>query len=100
MNKNELIRSIRKKSGLTNQEAKKALQCLTNTIAYHLSKGEDIQLPGFGTFRVRETKEKAGRNPQTGEALTIPAKTIPAFKPGKALKEAVQNLADIEDPAD
>jgi len=63
---------------------------LFETISHTLAKGEKIQLVGFGTFEIRERAERTGRNPQTGEEMTIPATKIPAFKPGKELKEAVK----------
>ncbi|MES9770976.1 HU family DNA-binding protein, partial [Priestia megaterium] len=62
------------------------------TISNTLAKEEKIQLLGFGTFEVRERAERTGRNPQTGEEMTIPASKVPAFKPGKELKEAIKSL--------
>ncbi|MED3810489.1 HU family DNA-binding protein, partial [Priestia megaterium] len=62
------------------------------TIAAELAKEEKIQLIGFGTFEVRERAERTGRNPQTGEEMAIPASKVPAFKPGKELKEAIKSL--------
>ena len=58
--------------------------------AQELAKGEKIQLVGFGTFEIRERAEKQGRNPRTGETMTVPASKVPAFKAGKALKDAVK----------
>ncbi|MDY0944337.1 HU family DNA-binding protein [Priestia megaterium] len=62
------------------------------TISNTLAEEEKIQLLGFGTFEVRERAERTGRNPQTGEEMTIPASKVPAFKPGKELKEAIKSL--------
>ncbi|MEH7532377.1 DNA-binding protein [Priestia megaterium] len=90
MKKNELVDAVATKSELTKQDSKKAVDALFETISHTLAKGEKIQLVGFGTFEIRERAERTGRNPQTGEEMTIPATKIPAFKPGKELKEAVK----------
>ncbi|WP_369361725.1 HU family DNA-binding protein [Priestia megaterium] len=90
MKKAELIDAVATKAELTKQDSKKAVDALFETISNTLAKEEKIQLIGFGTFEVRERAERTGRNPQTGEEMTIPASKIPAFKPGKQLKEAVK----------
>ena len=90
MNKTELVNAVVTKSELTKQDSKKAVDALFETISNTLAKEEKIQLLGFGTFEVRERAERTGRNPQTGEEMTIPASKVPAFKPGKELKEAVK----------
>ncbi|MGW9019344.1 HU family DNA-binding protein [Priestia megaterium] len=90
MKKAELIEAVASKSELTKQDAKKAVEALFETISTTLVKGEKVQLVGFGTFEVRERAERTGRIPQTGEEMTIPASKVPAFKPGKELKEAVK----------
>jgi DNA-binding protein HU-beta len=90
MKKAELIDAVATKSELTKQDSKKAVDALFETISNTLAKEEKIQLIGFGTFEVRERAERTGRNPQTGEEMTIPASKVPAFKPGKELKEAVK----------
>ncbi|PEA36888.1 DNA-binding protein [Priestia megaterium] len=90
MKKAELIEAVASKSELTKQDAKKAGEALFETISTTLVKGEKVQLVGFGTFEVRERAERTGRNPQTGEEMTIPATKVPAFKAGKELKEAVK----------
>ncbi|USL45396.1 HU family DNA-binding protein (plasmid) [Priestia megaterium] len=69
---------------------KKAVDALFETISNTLANEEKIQLIGFGTFEVRERAARTGRNPQTGEEMTIPASKVPAFKPGKELKEALK----------
>ena len=92
MNKAELIDAVATKSELTKQDSRKAVDALFETISNTLAKEEKIQLIGFGTFEVRERSERTGRNPQTGEEMTIPASKIPAFKPGKELKEAIKLL--------
>jgi DNA-binding protein HU-beta len=88
----ELIDAVATKSDLTKQDSKKAVDALFETISNTLAKEEKIQLLGFGTFEVRERAERTGRNPQTGEEMTIPASKVPAFKPGKELKEAIKSL--------
>ncbi|MBE5102282.1 MULTISPECIES: HU family DNA-binding protein [Priestia] len=92
MNKAELIDAVATKSDLTKQDSKKAVDALFETISNTLAEEEKIQLLGFGTFEVRERAERTGRNPQTGEEMTIPASKVPAFKPGKELKEAIKSL--------
>ncbi|MDC7783988.1 HU family DNA-binding protein [Priestia megaterium] len=92
MNKAELIDAVATKSELTKQDSRKAVDALFETISNTLAKEEKIQLIGFGTFEVRERSERTGRNPQTGEEMTIPASKVPAFKPGKELKEAIKSL--------
>ncbi|MBA9042357.1 DNA-binding protein HU-beta [Bacillus aryabhattai] len=90
MKKAELIDAVVTKTELTKQDSKKAIDALFETIFNTLAKEEKIQLLGFGTFEVRNRAERTGRNPQTGEEMTIPASKVPAFKPGKELKEAVK----------
>jgi len=90
MKKAELIDAVVTKAELTKQDSKKAVDALFETISNTLAKEEKIQLLGFGTFEVRNRAERTGRNPQTGEEMTIPASKVPAFKPGKELKEAVK----------
>ncbi|MEH7589120.1 HU family DNA-binding protein [Priestia megaterium] len=90
MKKAELIDAVVTKTELTKQDSKKAIDALFETISNTLAKEEKIQLLGFGTFEVRNRAERTGRNPQTGEEMTIPASKVPAFKPGKELKAAVK----------
>ncbi|MFE4118540.1 HU family DNA-binding protein [Priestia sp. YIM B13448] len=90
MNKTELVDAVATKSELTKQDSKKAVDALFETISNTLAKEEKIQLVGFGTFEIRERAERTGRNPQTGEEMIIPTSKVPAFKPGKELKEAVK----------
>lgn len=89
MNKTELIKAIATKAELNQKQAAAALDALTATITEALKAGESVTLLGFGTFEVRERAERQGRNPATGEAITIAASKTPAFKAGKALKDAV-----------
>ncbi len=90
MNKAELIAAVAEKSELTKKDAEKAVNSVIGVITDALSKGEKVQLVGFGTFEVRDRAERKGRNPQTKEEITIPASKAPVFKAGKALKDAVQ----------
>lgn len=95
MNKSELIQSIVDKTELKKKDVEKMTAALLQSIEEELSKGEKVQLVGFGTFEVRERAGRVGRNPRTGEELVIPAAKVPAFKPGKALKDAV-NVEDAK----
>lgn len=88
MNKQELIAAMVEKSGLTKQDAEKALVAFTESVKDALQGGEKVTLIGFGTFDVREHGEREGRNPHTGESIHIAASKAPVFKPGKAFKEA------------
>ena len=89
MNRTELVAAIAEKTELSKKDAEKALKAFTDVVAEELKKGEKIQLVGFGTFEVSERAAREGRNPQTGEAMTISASKSPKFKAGKALKDAV-----------
>jgi len=89
MNKTELIYLVASKTELSKKDSTKAVDAVFNVIAEALKKGEKVQLIGFGNFEVRERAARTGRNPQTGEEIQIPASKIPAFKPGKALKDTV-----------
>lgn len=89
MNKTELVAAIAEKTELSKKDAEKALKAFTDVVAEELKKGEKIQLVGFGTFEVSERAAREGRNPQTGETMTIAASKSPKFKAGKALKDAV-----------
>ncbi|TXK45779.1 HU family DNA-binding protein [Lactococcus sp. dk322] len=88
--KPELIASMADKSGLTKGQSEKALNALISVIAEDLSKYEKVQLMGFGTFETRERPARTGRNPQTGKPIEIAAATVPVFKAGKTLKDAVK----------
>lgn len=89
MNKSELIAQIAEKSGLNPKDAGKALDGLTQAIAEEMANGGTVQLVGFGTFSVKERAERTGRNPKTGERLTIAATKAPHFKAGKPFKDKV-----------
>lgn len=89
MNKTEFISAIAEKAELSKKDAEKALKAFTDVVEEELKKGEKIQLVGFGTFEVSERAAREGRNPQTGETMTIAASKSPKFKAGKALKDLV-----------
>ena len=90
MNKTELITSVAEAAGLTKKDATKAVEAVFDTIQSTLANGEKVQLIGFGNFEVRERAARKGRNPQSGEEIDIAASKVPAFKAGKALKDAVK----------
>ncbi|NLV21202.1 MAG: HU family DNA-binding protein [Syntrophomonadaceae bacterium] len=89
MNKTELISEVAQKTNITKKDADKIVNAFFSTIETALKAGEKVQLIGFGTFEVRERQARKGRNPQTGQEISIPATKVPAFKAGKALKDAV-----------
>ncbi|MCB2062114.1 MAG: HU family DNA-binding protein [Novosphingobium sp.] len=89
MNKNDLISAVADSSGLTRSDATKAVEGVFEAITGSLKKGEEVRLVGFGTFSVAKRKASTGRNPRTGEAMQIKASTLPKFKAGKGLKDAV-----------
>lgn len=89
MTKTELISIIAEKGGYSKKDAEKALATVTASITDALIKGEKVSLVGFGTFETRERAAKTGINPLTKATIEIPAKKVPAFKAGKALKDAV-----------
>lgn len=89
MHKAELVAQIAEAAGLTKTQAQDSLNALTDSITDALAKGDSVSLIGFGTFSQRERAERQGKNPQTGAAITIPASKSVGFKPGKALKDAV-----------
>lgn len=90
INKSELTKEVAAKAKLKQNVAEKVIDALIGSIKDNLAKGEKVQIIGFGSFEVRNRAARKGRNPQTGETLTIPATKVPAFKPGKALKDAVK----------
>ncbi|MBR2406129.1 MAG: HU family DNA-binding protein [Clostridia bacterium] len=89
MNKVELVASVAEKAGLSKKDAEKAVAAVLESIVGAVAKGEAVQLVGFGTFEARAREARQGINPKTKEAITIAATTVPAFKAGKAFKDAV-----------
>ena len=90
MNKEELVQEIAKKANVTQKEAAEVLSAWVDTIQKTVAKGKKVTLVGFGTFEARKRKARTGRNPQTGAAIKIAAKTVPAFSAGKKFKDAVK----------
>lgn len=89
MKKIELVNEIAAHAELTKTDAGKALDAFIAVVSEALNKDDSVTIVGFGTFEVRKRKARTGRNPKTGEALKIKASKVPAFKAGKALKDAV-----------
>ncbi len=91
MNKSELIDAVAASADIPKAQAGRALDAVLESVTGALAKGEQVVLVGFGTFSVKDRAARTGRNPQTGDPIDIPAATIPAFKAGKALKDAVND---------
>ncbi|MXO89819.1 HU family DNA-binding protein [Pontixanthobacter aquaemixtae] len=89
MNKHELINAVSDVSGLSKSDAASAVEGVFDTIVKALSNGDEVRMVGFGTFSVAKRKASTGRNPRTGEPMTIKASNQPKFKAGKGLKDAV-----------
>lgn len=89
MNRAELVAKITEKSELTKKDAEKALAAFISSVTEALKDGDKVQLVGFGTFETRKREARTGRDPRTGNPIKIPASIAPAFKAGKALKDAV-----------
>ena len=89
MNKTELIAAVAEKAEISKKDAEKAVKAFTDAVAEELAKGGKVQLVVFGNFEVSERPAREGRNPRTGETMTIAASKTPKFKPGKALKDEI-----------
>lgn len=89
MNKTEFIAAVAEKAEISKKDSEKALKAFVDIVAEQLKAGDKVQLVGFGTFEVSERAAREGRNPQTGETMTIAACKAPKFKAGKALKDAI-----------
>ena len=90
MNNTELIAKVAETTELTKKDATKAVDAVLDAIADALKTGDKVQLIGFGNFEVRERAARKGRNPQTGEEIEIASSKVPAFKPGKQLKDSIK----------
>lgn len=90
MNKTELIAAVAEATGISKKDTEKVLNSFTAVVESALKQNDKVQIPGFGSFEVRERAARAGRNPHTGETIEIAAAKVPAFKPGKGLKHAIQ----------
>ena len=89
MNKSELINAVAEKAALSKKDSEAAVTAALDAITAALAEGEEVRLVGFGTFEVKKREARIGRNPKTKEEIQIPATKVPAFKPGKALKDVV-----------
>ena len=89
MNKTELVAAVAEQADISKKDAEKVLKAFVDLVTEEMKKGEKVQLVGFGTFEVSERAAREGRNPQTGETMTIAASKAPKFKAGKALKDMV-----------
>lgn len=89
MNKSELIDAIATKADMQKVQAGRALDAFIDSVTQALQEGDTVSLVGFGTFSVKHRAERKGRNPQSGEEITIKAAKVPSFKPGKGLRDAV-----------
>ncbi|MBE9069139.1 MAG: HU family DNA-binding protein [Cyanobacteria bacterium J06656_5] len=89
MNKGELLDTVAEKAGVSKKVADAVVSATIESIMEAVSSGDKVTLVGFGSFEPRDRKQREGRNPKTGETMTIPATTVPAFSAGKAFKEKV-----------
>lgn len=89
MNKSELINAVAEKAALSKKDSESAVTAALDAITAALAEGDEVRLVGFGTFEVKKREARIGRNPKTKEEIQIPATKVPAFKPGKALKDIV-----------
>ncbi len=89
MNKTDFISAVAEKAEISKKDAEKVVAAVLDTIVENVAKGEEIRLVGFGTFERHERKERTGCDPRTKQPITIPASKVPAFKAGKAFKDAV-----------
>ena len=90
MNKAELIRSVAGKANLSRTDARAAVEAVVSTIQAAMKNGDKVSLVGFGTFSAPTRPARPGRNPQTGEAIQIPARKVPKFTPGRSLRDSIQ----------
>ena len=98
MNKTDLVDAVSIEAEVTKAEAARAVDAVINSITKALKKGDAVTLVGFGTFQVRKRAARTGRNPKTGDAVALPGKHVPHFKPGKELRERVTPVVPL--PAD
>ena len=90
INKKQLFQTIAERTGLTKFQVKEVVECLIAEVTKHMVQGHEVRLVGFGSFQVRQRVSRQGRNPQTGDKITIPTTRTPTFLAGKALKDAVK----------
>ncbi|HRN85781.1 MAG TPA: HU family DNA-binding protein [Candidatus Dojkabacteria bacterium] len=90
MNKADLVAKVASKTGLTKKAAQDAMEALMEAVMVAVSKGDSVTLTGFGTYKASKRAARNGRNPQSGQVIKIPARTVPVFRPGKEFKEMVK----------
>lgn len=100
MNKKQLIEAMSERAGMSRKYAETAVNVFQTTLTEALKQGEDVTIPDFGSFQVKERPAREGRNPISGERMSIPARRVPIFKPAKKLRDAIpQDLAEKAVPA-
>jgi integration host factor beta subunit len=90
MTKSELISAVAEKAGIRKKDAEASINAFIEVVTEALKKGDKVEIRGFGTFLMKERAPRVARNPKTGEKVNVPAKLVPAFKPGKDLKDATE----------
>lgn len=100
MTKSELVEAIAARANLTKSRAELVVNCVFNSMVESLQQGTGIEIRGFGSFTVRPYRPYAGRNPRTGQEVSVPAKRLPFFKVGKELREIVNASLDLEQAKD
>lgn len=90
MTKTDLVEELAERTGMKKADSERALEAFLATISTALSRGQSVQITGFGTFEVRDRAARKARNPQTGEEIDVPATRVPAFRAGKSLKDVVK----------
>lgn len=98
MTKTQLIEELTQTTGLSKADCDRNLDAVLTAISQAIEKGERLDLRGFGTFRLRQTKARLGRNPRTGETVSIAAKKVPVFKPSKELAERLNPATTVSEP--
>jgi DNA-binding protein HU-beta len=89
MNRGELVENLSKSTGQTKADSERFLDAFISTVAKNMKRKEGVKIVGFGTFATAKRKARTGRNPQTGDTIKIPARTVPVFRPGAALKDNI-----------
>jgi len=90
MTKSELVSAVAEKAGIRKKDAEASINAFIEVVTEALKKGDKVEIRGFGTFLMKERAPRVARNPKTGEKVNVPAKLVPAFKPGKDLKDATE----------
>jgi len=90
MNKADLVAKVAGKTGLTKKAAQDSMEALMDAVMSSVAKGDSVTLTGFGTFKASKRAARNGRNPQSGQVIKIPARTVPVFRPGKEFKDKVK----------